>query len=73
MDLIKKMKAGELQNGFSLSDTAMKEALYEITSMRQFARLYVGYFGAPVSYFPGLSTRVKLPPFCLTAENGSSI
>ena len=28
-----------LQNWFSLSDPAMEEALYEITSMRQFARL----------------------------------
>ncbi len=28
-----------LQNGFSLSSPAMEEALYEITSMRQFARL----------------------------------
>ncbi|MNJ25652.1 hypothetical protein D3C77_201030 [compost metagenome] len=28
-----------LQNGFSLSDPAMEEALYEITLMRQFARL----------------------------------
>lgn len=28
-----------LQNWFSLSDPAMKEALYEITSMRKFARL----------------------------------
>ena len=30
-----------LQNWFSLSDPAMEEALYEITSMRQFARLGV--------------------------------
>ncbi|WP_146100356.1 transposase, partial [Pseudomonas syringae group genomosp. 3] len=28
-----------LQNWFSLSDPAMEEALYEITPMRQFARL----------------------------------
>ncbi|MBP2261607.1 IS5 family transposase [Pseudomonas sp. BP8] len=28
-----------MQNWFSLSDPAMEEALYEITSMRQFARL----------------------------------
>ncbi len=28
-----------LQNSFSLSDPAMEEALYEMTSMRQFARL----------------------------------
>lgn len=28
-----------LQNWFSLSDPVMEEALYEITSMRQFARL----------------------------------
>jgi len=28
-----------LQNWFSLSDPAMEEALYEITSMRQFTRL----------------------------------
>ncbi|EGH35766.1 transposase IS4 family protein, partial [Pseudomonas syringae pv. japonica str. M301072] len=27
------------QNWFSLSDPAMEEALYEITPMRQFARL----------------------------------
>ncbi len=31
-----------LQNWFSLSDPAMEEALYEITSMRQFARLTLG-------------------------------
>ncbi|WP_238322387.1 transposase, partial [Pseudomonas aeruginosa] len=29
-----------LQNWFSLSDPAMEEALYEITSMRQFARAF---------------------------------
>jgi IS5 family transposase len=28
-----------LQNWFSLSDPSMEEALYEITPMRQFARL----------------------------------
>jgi hypothetical protein len=27
-----------LQNGFALSDLAMEEALYKITSLRQFAR-----------------------------------
>ncbi|PSS58916.1 IS5 family transposase [Pseudomonas sp. BBP2017] len=35
-----------LQNWFSLSDPAMEEALYEITSMRQFARLTLS---APIS------------------------
>lgn len=38
-----------LQNWFSLSDPAMEEALYEITPMRQFARLTLS---APIPKTP---------------------
>ena len=39
MQAIAAIQRGNLQNWFGLSDPAMEETLYEITSMRQFARL----------------------------------
>jgi IS5 family transposase len=62
-----------LQNGFSLSDPAMEEALYEITPMRQFADLILS---APIPEdttimnFRHLLEKHKLAPAILAVING---
>jgi IS5 family transposase len=62
-----------LQNWFSLSDPAMEEALYEITPMRQFARLTLS---APIPEdttimnFRHLLERHQLAPSILAVING---
>jgi IS5 family transposase len=62
-----------LQNWFSLSDPAMEEALYEITPMRQFARLTLS---APIPEdttimnFRHLLEKHKLAPAILAVING---
>ncbi|RMQ37054.1 Transposase [Pseudomonas ficuserectae] len=62
-----------LQNWFSLSDPAMEEALYEITPMRQFARLTLS---APmpedttIMNFRHLLERHQLAPAILEVING---
>ena len=62
-----------LQNWFSLSDPAMEEALYEITPMRQFARLTLS---APIPEdttimnFRHLLEKHQLAPAILAVING---
>jgi IS5 family transposase len=62
-----------LQNWFSLSDPAMEEALYEITPMRQFARLTLS---APIPEdttimnFRHLLEKHQLAPAILALING---
>jgi IS5 family transposase len=62
-----------LQNWFSLSDPAMEEALYEITSMRQFAHLTLS---APIPEdttimnFRHLLEKHQLAPAILAVING---
>jgi len=62
-----------LQNWFSLSDPAMEEALYEITPMRQFARLTLS---APIPEdttimnFRHLLEKHQLAPAIFTVING---
>lgn len=62
-----------LQNWFSLSDQAMEESLYEITPMRQFARLTIS---APIPEdttimnFWHLLEKHKLAPAVLAVING---
>ena len=65
-----------LQNWFSLSDPAMEEALYEITPMRQFARLTLS---APIPEdttimnFRHLLEKHQLAPKILALINGLSL
>ncbi|RMP67211.1 hypothetical protein ALQ19_200039 [Pseudomonas syringae pv. berberidis] len=58
-----------LQNWFSLSDPAMEEALYEITPMRQFARLTLS---APIPNLLAAWIKIALFQMGVDLKNGDS-